>query len=405
MSFFSQKKYASCLRFLSLIQPGYFSSFLLSQKRIRWSLSLLAILLTISSCEKFDLYSCMPPANAPHTNLITEEKATNITEAVCHTLNDNELIGIQVSIRDSLDEEWRISGGAIDLEQQTDMENHHILRIGSVTKIFTATLIMQLIEQNVLELDQPLSDFYPAQDNISGITIRHLLNHSSGIIDLFSLPSIFISASNFPGKHWDPNQKVEVCMNKKLRFPPGSDYSYSNTNYLLLGLIAKQASGKSISQLLEEYILEPLELNNTYLVPYMPAPAALTNGYVHRFALSLQEWYTTEPENTSWSTIGFTAGAMVSNASDLSAFLFHLFNGDLLDETSLEMMTTFQDNHGFGLFRIKVNDQYYWGHEGEITGFESIAVFNPTTNIIISICCNTTPFKINNLLNEIDAFL
>ena len=329
----------------------------------------------------------------------------NITETVCHTLNDNELIGIQVSIRDSLNEEWNISGGAVDLAQQVDMENQHILRIGSVTKIFTATLILKLIEENHLQLDQPLSDFYPEQDNIAGITIRHLLNHSSGIIDLFSIPSIFISASNFPGKHWDPNPIVEVCMNKDLRFTPGSDYSYSNTNYLLLGLLAEQITDKDIDQLFGEYILAPLDLNSTYLVPYMPVPTALTNGYVHRFALSLQEWYVTEPENTAWATIGFTAGAMASNASDLSAFLFHLFNGDILNETSLTLMTTFNEDHGFGLFRIKVNDQYYWGHEGEITGFESIAVFNPTTRTIISICCNTTPFKINNLLNEIDALL
>lgn len=329
----------------------------------------------------------------------------NITEAVCRALNDNELLGIQISIRDSLNDDWSISGGAIDLEQQMEMENHHVLRIGSVTKIFTATLILKLIEENHLQLDQPLSDFFPEQNNIAGITIRHLLNHSSGIVDLFSIPSIFISASNFPGKNWDPNHIVEVCMNKEPRFSPGSDYSYSNTNYLLLGLIAEHATAKDISQLFEEYILDPLELNSTYLVPYMPAPAALTNGYVHRFALSLQEWYVTEPGNTAWSTIGFTAGAMVSNASDLSAFLFHLFNGDILNETSLEMMTTFSDDHGFGLFRIKVNDQYYWGHEGEITGFESIAVFDPTTHTIISICCNTTPFKINNLLNEIDALL
>jgi len=361
--------------------------------------------ITVVGCEKFDFYNCTPNSEIPVTHLIPREKAIRISQAVCNTLNNNKLIGIQISIRDSLNEDWNISVGAVDLNQNIVIENNHILRIGSVTKIFTATLILKLIEQNHLQIDQRISDFYPGNENIQEITIRHLLNHSSGIRDVFSIPSIFTSASQFPDKQWDANHLADVCMNKKLEFTPGTQHAYSNTNYLILGKIAEKATGKKIGQLFADYILDPVNLNNTCLVPYMDTPPELVNGYVHHFALSLKEWYTTEPGNTAWSTIAFSAGAMASNAKDLSAFMYHLFNGNIINRESLELMTAFEGNHGLGLFRIKVNERYFWGHEGEITGFESIAVFNPETRTIISICSNTTPFNINDLLNIIDTEL
>lgn len=363
------------------------------------------LIFLLLTCEKYDLNVCTPNTDTPTTTTITSDKAAQLSETICNHLNEHELIGIQVSIRDSLNEDWSIATGSVDLKQRRDIDNDHILRIGSVTKIYTATLILKLIEEGQLSLDQSIAGFFPDQDNISEVSIRHLLNHSSGIVDVFSIPTTFISASNFPGKKWNPNRLAEVCMDKNLNFTPGTQHQYSNTNFILLGLIAEKATGQKVGQLFAEYLLEPLNLDQTYLVPYMDTPPALQNGYVHHFALSLQEWYTNEPDNTAWSTIGFTAGAMASTAQELSAFTFHLFNGDIISEESLSLMTDFSGDNGLGLFKIDVNGRYYWGHEGEISGFEAITVYDPETQVVISICCNTTPFRINDLLDEIDAEL
>jgi D-alanyl-D-alanine carboxypeptidase len=170
-------------------------------------------------------------------------------------------------------------------------------------------------------------------------------------------------------------------------------------------LIAEEVTGEKISQLYDEYIFSPLNLSSTALVPYPNLPDGLINGYVHHFALSLKEWYTNEPENTAWSTLAFTAGAMISNATELSLFTYHLFNGNIISDESLEEMSEFRANKGLGLSRINVNGDYYFGHEGEITGFESITAFNPEKKVVISICCNTTPFNVNDLLDEIDLVL
>jgi D-alanyl-D-alanine carboxypeptidase len=366
---------------------------------------LIACVLFAGSCEKFDEYNCAADASVEMTNLVTEEKAVKIREIVCNKLNSDEIIGAQLSIRDSLNEEWTIAMGAKDLKQNSELENGHIMRIGSVTKIYTATLILKLIELGHLQLDQAISEFYPDYENAENITIENLLNHSSGIVDVFSIQSIFISASNFPDKYWDPNNLAEVCLDKKLEFSPGSQHEYSNTNYIILGLIAEKVSGEDIGKLFSDYLLNPLGLNSTFLVPYMDTPSGLVNGYAHHFALSLKEWYTNEPENTSWSTIGFSAGAGASNSSELSAFTYHLFHGDIIGTESLEAMTNFNGDKGLGLFKINVNGHYYWGHEGEITGFESITAYDPVRKVVISLCFNTTPSNPHDLLNEIDKVL
>ncbi len=370
-------------------------------KKIIW-IYFFAILLT--SCEKFEYYSCGSETYQT-TNLVTTEKAERIANVLCNTLNTNELFGVQVSIRDSLNESWNMALGATDLKQNTPLENHHILRVGSVSKIYTATLILKLAELNYLNLEQKLSDFYPDIENVSDVSIENLLNHSSGIVDVFSIPSVFISASNFPEKQWNPNRLTEECMKKKLKFSPGSQHDYSNTNYIILGLIAEKATGKKVNQLFAEYLFNPSNLTDTQLIPYMETPSALVNGYVHHFALSLHEWYVNEPDNTSWASIGFTAGAMSANSTDLSAFMYKLFSGEIISDESLQLMTSFSGTYGLGLFKMKVNDSYYWGHEGEITGFESIAAYNPETKVVISICCNTTPSNIKELLTKIDAEL
>lgn len=366
-------------------------------------ISILIVLL--SACEKFENYSLAPDMNYKTTNLVTIEKAEKIADIICNTLNSNELIGVQVSIRDSLGESWNMALGSSDLSQENSLANHYILRIGSVTKIYTSALILKLIELDYIGLEQKLSDFYPECDNVKDVTVKNLLNHSSGITDVFDMPGVFISASNFPDKQWSPEQLAKACMEKDLKFSPGSEHAYSNTNFIILGLIAEKATGKKVTELFSEYLFLPNNLNDTHLIPYMETPSALVNGYVHHFALSLKGWYINEPDNTSWATIGFTAGAMAANSSDLSAFIHRLFSGEIIDENSLQLMTSFSGKYGLGLFKINVNDHYYYGHEGEITGFESIAAYNPETKVVITICCNTTPFSISELLTKIDAEL
>lgn len=368
-----------------------------------WFLTFL--LLLGGGCEKFENQLCPAEMDPGNCLLISPEKAETLADIVCSTINTQEILGIQLSIRDSLSGEWNMSVGSANLEQNRDIADEHILRIGSVTKMFTATVILKLVEEGLLDLDEEVADYLPSLENLEGVSVRDLLQHTSGIRDIFSMPALMVSATTFPEKQWTPRKLVEDCLASGLRFEPGSSQEYSNTNFILLGLLAEEVSGESMAALYEEYILNPLALTSTFFVPYMGRPEKLVYGYVHRYALSLKKWYPNHPENTSWSTLAFTAGAMASNAQDLSAFTHALFRGDLLGEESLSLMTTFRGDKGLGLFRYEVNGRTYLGHEGEITGFEAITVYEPESGAVISICANTTPFDVMELLRTLDMEL
>lgn len=167
------------------------------------------------SCEKFEDYTIADSIHYENTELIDSLKAAEISEVICNSLNSNELIGIQVSIRDNVDQSWNVSMGSSDLKQTSQLENDDLLRIGSVTKIYTAALIFKLAELNYVQIDQKLSNYFNDISNVKDVSIKNLLNHSSGITDIFSMPSVFISSSNHPDKKWNPSHLAEICMKKK----------------------------------------------------------------------------------------------------------------------------------------------------------------------------------------------
>ncbi|MGC9343723.1 MAG: serine hydrolase domain-containing protein [Bacteroidales bacterium] len=367
---------------------------------LRTGFFLAFVILFLVSCEKTPEPEIPDYENLPATSIISSEKAQNAAELLFNEVNDNELIGIQVCLIDSVEEKWSYSIGSVDLKREENLQNYHIFRIGSITKIYTATLILKLVEEEYLELDQKLSDFYPDFPDSDKISFRNLLNHSSGLIDIFELPDIFIQSVNFPGKHWNPSTIAETCLSKGPSFEPGSRTKYSSANIILLGLIAEKVTGKKIWQLYRQYISDPLELENTSFVPYENPEPSLINGYVHHMALSMSEWYINTPEHLSWATAGHSAGAMTANSEELADFIRALFTGKILSEESLQEMTTFLENKGLGIFRFDVNGRVLWGHSGQLMGFECITAFDPQNQLTYTLCCNTSPYDINALLKK-----
>jgi len=366
---------------------------------------LIVLVTLLSSCEEFEEYTYYPKENIPVSDGIDSAKASALLYDLTELLNSNELLGIQVCVAHNQQSIWSASLGTLDPGQSVPVKNHHLLRIGSVTKIYTATLIMRLVEEGYLSLETNIADFYTQNTNIKEVTVQHLMEHTSGIRDIFTMPAILINATNFPDKQWNPRQLAKTCMEKSLHFEPGSDYSYSNTNYILLGLIAEKVTGIKINELYSKYITEPLGLADTRFVPYDPPPSNLISGYVHHYALSFLEWYPTEPENISWSTLAFSAGAMVTTATELATFMQYLFSGEIVSPESLEAMKGLSNGKGKGLVSTNINGTPYYGHEGEITGFESMVLYQPETGWTIAVCSNTTPFQVKEAVRIINSQL
>jgi D-alanyl-D-alanine carboxypeptidase len=292
------------------------------------------------------------------------------------------------------------------------MQRDDVLRIGSSTKIFTAVIILKQVETGQLGLEDPLSKWSPEIPEADAITVRNLLNHTSGIEEIISKG---IMKSIIPSTVWSEDDLLKLIASSPLKFTPGSQWEYSNSNYILLGMIAERVSGKTMLQLYHEVIIDPLNLKHTCFVPYEPAPAALVAGY-ERDLSHIPGMLDIAPGNTSWATLAFSSGAMVSTAEDLGAFLDHLMAGDLLSAASMQEMTTFvasvnpgipaEDGYGLGLMRLDVNGQELIGHIGWFMGATSIAMASPDRGYTIVITSNlSTPDLVEVLARLQDVIL
>jgi D-alanyl-D-alanine carboxypeptidase len=207
-------------------------------------------------------------------------------------------------------------------------------RMGSNTKTMVATVILQLVAERRLALTDPVAKWLPGLiPDGHAITIRMLLNHTSGLFDYLEDPAVLKAFTGRDTRSWTPLQLIAAAVRHKPLFAPGKEYSYSNTNYVALGLVAQQVTGKSMSELIEQRIDRSLGLKDTYLVTGFPAPgdARVANGYepdAARLAPLLPPYAPpgtsfTGPARGTWvnttkinNSTEWTAGGIVSTAAD-----------------------------------------------------------------------------------------
>ncbi|MBW2961001.1 serine hydrolase domain-containing protein [Mesonia aestuariivivens] len=276
--------------------------------------------------------------------------------------------------------------GYADVESKIEANPKTMYRIGSITKSFTATLILKLVEQEKLSLDTKLAKYYPELPNAEKITIKHLLNHHSGLFN-------FTNDKNYTSWMQQPKSKAELIKIIKINgteFEPNEKGEYSNTNYVILTWIAEDASNSSFSDLLEKHIIEPLGLKRT--------------KYQGKINTSNNEAYSYQIGNT-WikatetaMSIPLGAGAIVSTPSDLNLFYTALFNGEILNTASLEKMKTIEDNYGLGLFKFPFYEKSSFGHTGGIDSFSSMAGFIEEDQLAVSVTSNGSSISLNDVV-------
>lgn len=258
--------------------------------------------------------------------------------------------------------------------------------IASNTKLFTGVLLLKLAEHGILHLDDSLHAYLPTMANIdSSITIRQLLNHTSGLADVTNVVGYADSILLNPNHVYSPSD-VMTWVGAPL-FAAGTGWDYCNTNYLLAGMIAESATGKSYGQLLHDSILGPLQLDSTFLDVYdsivypvaHPWQGGVDNNGIPRKSLNSASW---------------AAGAMYSTAGEMAQWYQALMNGQVLNPVSMTEMTTFvgSGNYGIGLYETPVLGRIVWQHGGTIWGgYNSSMMYDTTTGIIISVLINQNP--------------
>jgi D-alanyl-D-alanine carboxypeptidase len=259
-------------------------------------------------------------------------------------------------------------------------------RIGSVTKMFTAVMIFQLIEEGKLSLATTLDKYYPQFPNSDRITIEHMLRHRSGLYNFTSDPGYIV---------WNTTPKTEHEMLYGMSyypavFQPDEKFEYSNTNYVLLGYILKRITRKSYSENLEKRITSRIDLKSTYYGGKTDAKKGEAQSYQF-----MNAWQATPVTDL---TIPGGAGALVSSPTELARFVEALFEGRLVSQASLNQMKTMKDGMGMGMFQVPFNEKRGYGYNGLIDGFASNVFYFPESNLTIAYCSNGVVYPVNDIL-------
>lgn len=340
---------------------------------------------------------------------VEAEVAQELQSILDRDVNLLKVPGLQAFVRTPDGKTWSGASGTTDLARKDLLRRDHVLRVGSVTKSFTAVIILKLVEEGRISLDEPVAKWFPDLPSADAITIRHLLNHSSGIPEI--IPKVLLK-SIIPSTYWQSDELVGLIVEDEPQFTPGSGFAYSNSNYILLGLIAEEVSDKPITQLLHEQIIDPLNLEHTYFIPYETTPTQLVTGFDRDLA-SIPGMLTISTGNTSWATSAFTSGAMASTAEDLGIFFERLFTGALLSPSTMEEMTTFidasnpgfpeQTGSGLGLMRLSVDGRELIGHVGQFMGSTAIAMYSPRENYTITVTSNLSNADLVRVLVDLQG--
>jgi len=263
-------------------------------------------------------------------------------------------------------------------------------RIGSITKVFTATMIFQLIEEGKLSLGTPLSQFFPEIPNAARITIDLMLTHHSGLYNL-------TDDSTYPKWAYQPITEVQLL--EKLRqyppaFEPGAKGDYSNTNFVLLGMIIEKLTHGAYEAALNHRIVFKAHLLHTSVGNRID-PA---NDEAYSYSRADSTWK--QERETDMSLPG-GAGSIISTAQDIDLFLTALFNGQLISDSSLTIMLAQKDGFGHGIFPASLFGRMSYGHTGGIDGFRSITGYFRDDQVALSILTNASDLPVNTIRLDI----
>ena len=246
--------------------------------------------------------------------------------------------------------------------------------IASVTKTFTAAVVLQLVEEGRIRLDALVTEYLPELTLARGVTVEQLLSHTSGIADLLGPMRDRLNAE--PSRIWQPAEVVALV--GPSRFAPGSAWGYSNTNYVIAGMLVEKVTGSPFADELARRVTGPLKLQGTGFSPTVAFPNLL---------------------GRSWASAFWTSAALDSNAADLVRWGDALYGGAILGPSSLQRMLAFNgDGYGLGAERYVVGGLLGYGHSGLLRGYTTLLVHLPEAHLTLAVLATGHIFDPTGLL-------
>jgi D-alanyl-D-alanine carboxypeptidase len=265
-------------------------------------------------------------------------------------------------------------------------------RLGSITKMFTATMILQLVEEGELKLADSLDKFLPEIPNARNITIAQILSHRSGIPNVRRERDAQKKVSTIPiGK----DEMLALIVKAAPDFEPDARRQYSNSGYFILGLILEKVTGKTYDRALEERIASKLGLKETYLATGnidVSKSEALT--YIHFGG----DW---KPVSETHPTLLFSAGAIVSTPADMAKFIQALFEGKLVSKETLNQMKTIRDSEGFGMATFTFAGKTFYGHTGGADNYGAWLAYEPEEKLALAYATNAKIYPVESIVRGV----
>lgn len=266
-------------------------------------------------------------------------------------------------------------------------------RIGSLTKTMTASILLQLAEQKRLSLTETIDKYIPGMPNGSTATPRRLADMSSGIPSYTADAGWQQQVVSDPDKAWTPQELIGIVKDKPADFEPGHGWAYSNTNYVLLGMIIERVTGENIADVFQKRLFEPLGMSHSVFLTTPQLPTPHLSGITD---LGMPAAQRTDATNFS-PTIAFTAGEVISTLEDLTTWGAALFTGTGILEPATQqerhdliirdIPPSYSDTAGYG---IGIGDKDgWWGHDGAIPGYTTSLFHNYTSGTTVIVVVNS----------------
>ncbi len=330
------------------------------------------------------------PARARAANTaIDPALAAALDQILAQTVASGRIPGATLSVFIPGQGTWAGARGLADRDNSIALTPDALFDIASISKLFVATVAMQLVQEGWLSLDQTVEHWLPGLiPQGAHIAVRHLMNHTSGLPDYLDEPFAQAALAD-RGRVWAPHELIASVITRQPSSAIGR-WRYANTNYVLLGLIIEQVTHNSLMRELHQRIIDPLGLSHTFVAPDDPLPNNLMHGYEG------------QRDETMGSEMSFAwgAGNIISNVEDLNRFAQALFGGVLLRPASLATMQAFIGTrgldspdltYGFGMMQTVLRaarPALARGHTGALIGYRTALWYLPDTGVVIAVALN-----------------
>ncbi|MFB6808220.1 serine hydrolase domain-containing protein [Streptomyces sp. NPDC056387] len=330
------------------------------------------------------------PASAPvaadgEFPQLTPAVARQLDDAVRKVMSQASVPGVMVSLsapgKGSYVRAFGVADKATGRPISTDMN----MRIGSVTKTFTVTALLQLVDQGRAGLDDPIGKYVSGVPNGDRITLRELAGMRSGLFNYSEDEGFFKALTSNPRRPFTPQQLLAYSFKHPVLFEPGAKFYYCNTNLILLGLVVEKQSGQRLDDYINEKVVRPAGLRHTLFPVGAEFPSPHAQGYTDQTASGKVEdaadW------NPSW---GWAAGAMISDLADLKTWARVLATGTLLKPATQAQRLKVVDalpgtGYGLGIFNV----QGWIGHNGSLPGYQALVLYLPQAKATLVLTLNT----------------